>query len=244
MKTDRTVRYTLAKGFVTSGLNFVKWRLYGTVQLMDGNLPRAGRDLRRQGILNVAREAFLAEGYAAVSMSAIAASVGGSKATLYAYFRSKAELFAAVMEDQCAKGQEVLVGVENAGDDIRTSLQNLARRVMRLVLSDELLTIHRLVAAEAGRFPEVGEALYEAGPRQGAARLAALLEGHMAAGRLRRADSLLAAKQLLALVFSDHYRRRLWNVGPIPTDAEMDEAADAAIDTFLAAYGPRDGDRG
>ncbi|MEO6377128.1 MAG: helix-turn-helix domain-containing protein, partial [Caulobacteraceae bacterium] len=66
---------------------------------MDGNLPRAGRDLRRQAILNVACEAFLAEGYAAVSMSAIAATLGGSKATLYAYFRSKAELFAAVMED-------------------------------------------------------------------------------------------------------------------------------------------------
>ena len=49
-------------------------------------------------------EAFLAEGYAETSMSSVAAKVGGSKATLYNYFKSKEELFAAFMIDTCQIG--------------------------------------------------------------------------------------------------------------------------------------------
>ena len=223
------------------GLNFVKWRLYGTVQLMDGNLPRPGRDSRRQAILDVAREAFLAEGYAAVSMSSIAATLGGSKATLYAYFRSKGELFAAVMEEQSQHAEEVLFEGGIAGEDVVATLRKLARRIIQLVLSEEILTIHRLAAAESQRFPELGQALYAIGPGKGAAKIAAYLEGEMAAGRLRKADPLVAARQLMALCLSDIYRRRLWNVGPPPTDAEMDKQSGEAVDTFLAAYSAKGG---
>ena len=47
------------------------------------------RDVRREGILDVARGVFLSEGYATASMSTIAAKLGGSKGTLYNYFKSK-----------------------------------------------------------------------------------------------------------------------------------------------------------
>ena len=53
--------------------------------------------MRRETILEIARDMFFTEGYAAVSMSAIAARLGGSKGTLYNYFASKEELFSAVM---------------------------------------------------------------------------------------------------------------------------------------------------
>jgi TetR/AcrR family transcriptional repressor of mexJK operon len=53
------------------------------------------RDKRREAILDVARSVFSEEGYAATSMSSIAARLGGSKGTLYNYFKSKEELFGA-----------------------------------------------------------------------------------------------------------------------------------------------------
>ncbi len=40
------------------------------------------RDLKRDTILSIARQVFMEEGYAAASMSTIAARVGGSKGTL------------------------------------------------------------------------------------------------------------------------------------------------------------------
>jgi AcrR family transcriptional regulator len=78
----------------------VNKKLYGTV--METNIlsstPKKGRDEKRAAIVKIAYEAFLTDGYAATSMSSIAAKVGGSKATLYNYFASKEELFAAVIE--------------------------------------------------------------------------------------------------------------------------------------------------
>ena len=63
-------------------------------------------DMRRRAILDVAGDAFRQDGYAATSRSSIAARLGGSKGTLYNYFRSKEELFAAFMEDVC--GEDVM----------------------------------------------------------------------------------------------------------------------------------------
>jgi AcrR family transcriptional regulator len=53
---------------------------------------------KREAIVQVATRAFLENGYAATSMSAIADELGGSKATLWAHFSSKEELFAAVID--------------------------------------------------------------------------------------------------------------------------------------------------
>ncbi|MBO4789433.1 MAG: TetR/AcrR family transcriptional regulator, partial [Oxalobacter sp.] len=54
---------------------------------------------KRNAILKVARELFNEKGYHKTSMSEITEKVGGSKATLYGYFKSKEMLFQAVMAD-------------------------------------------------------------------------------------------------------------------------------------------------
>ena len=64
---------------------------------------KTARDRRRDAIIDVAREVFFEEGYAAASMSSIAARLGGSKGTLYNYFRSKDELFEAQVRDGCER---------------------------------------------------------------------------------------------------------------------------------------------
>ena len=51
----------------------------------------------------------MAQGYGAVSMDAIARAAGVSKATLYAYFSSKDQLFATIISDACRQN---IVGVE------------------------------------------------------------------------------------------------------------------------------------
>src|SRR5579871_1168537 len=84
----------------------VKIEPYGTVRetlMATDTAPTESQrsDARRRAILEVGREVFLAQGYAAASMSEIAAKLGGSKGTLYNYFRSKEELFSAFIADTC-----------------------------------------------------------------------------------------------------------------------------------------------
>jgi AcrR family transcriptional regulator len=193
------------------------------------------RDHKRDTILEIAQQVFLEEGYAAASMSAIAARLGGSKGTLYNYFRSKAELFVAVIQNLCDVHQQQIF--DYADPDIRKFLTELGRRFARMLLSDEVLTIHRIVVAEATRFPEIGQALYEAGPKRGKLRLVAYLKQAIADGRLRPCDPERAAEQAMEMAVGGMYRRRLWNVGPAPTDEEIEDAIASAIDVFMAAYG-------
>src|ERR1700749_2345260 len=76
------------------------------------------RGQRREAILNVAREVFFEQGYAAASMSSIAARLGGSKGTLYNYFKSKEELFEAQVRDICGQVAEYMSEMPADGDPI------------------------------------------------------------------------------------------------------------------------------
>lgn len=63
---------------------------------------RLDPDTRRREILAAAREAFAAMPYDGVQVVAIAAAAGGSEALVFKYFGSKADLYAAVVEQGVA----------------------------------------------------------------------------------------------------------------------------------------------
>src|SRR3954462_6262263 len=123
---------------------------------------RLDRDARRELILDVAQGVFLEEGFANASMSTIAARLGGSKGTLYNYFKSKDELFEAYVQRRCVFNQQNIYGgpVEGAVED---SLYRLGVSYISAVLSEESLKHFRVIIAEAQRTPEFGRAFYEAG---------------------------------------------------------------------------------
>ncbi|WP_312166262.1 TetR/AcrR family transcriptional regulator [Phenylobacterium sp.] len=197
------------------------------------------RDERRDGILDVARDCFLADGYAATSMSSIAARLGGSKGTLYNYFKSKEELFEAVMQRQCGALAETLFDVDHDGDDVRERLQHFAAKFLALLLTPESLGIHRVVVGESGRFPELGRMFYEMGPKVILTKIAAYLADLMDQDVLRRADPFVAAQQFKDLTISGVLQPRTWGVitGDM-TDAEIEDQVNNAVDTFLRAYRP------
>src|ERR1700722_19260332 len=112
--------------------------------------PEASRgDAKRRAIIEVAREAFLARGYAATSMSEIAAKLGGSKGTLYNYFRSKEELFSAFIAETC-QGPAVRLFESlppiGEGRGVRDSLIALGTSLMEFLQLDEIVAMHRLVS--------------------------------------------------------------------------------------------------
>jgi AcrR family transcriptional regulator len=62
-------------------------------------LPRRRKAVRRAEILAAAREAFVAKHFADASVAEIAAGAGCVEGTIYTYFRSKRDLFDAVLTD-------------------------------------------------------------------------------------------------------------------------------------------------
>lgn len=203
---------------------------------MAASSPRMTPDDRRRVIIEIAREIFLTEGYAAASMSAIASRLGGSKGTLYNYFPSKEALFAEFMRLEC-EVEGLLAHELGDGEtgDIAAALAGLGRRMVNFVFSEKAQAIHRLVIAEAGRFPELGRVFYETGPHRGLTKLSGHLEGWMDQGLLKRADPFRAAQQFSELCKAGLYQKSLWALST-PTEAEIEQNVDEAVAIFLAYY--------
>jgi TetR/AcrR family transcriptional repressor of mexJK operon len=194
-------------------------------------------EVKRRQILGVAREIFLKEGYAAASMSAIAARLGGSKGTLYNYFRSKEELFGAFIEDSCrVQADAVFDHMPPLEPDLRGALVELAHGFLGLILSETIMAVQRVVIGESGRFPEVGRIFYESGPKTGEDRLKAYFADAVARGLLIPASPLEIAKRFKDLVLSDLHLRVLWGVLEPMSEADLKAAAESGVDAFLRVY--------
>ena len=197
------------------------------------------KDERRAAIVDIAHAAFLADGYAATSMSTIAAKVGGSKATLYNYFSSKEELFAAVVARKCEQLQTMLYDAQVESGDFRAALQNFGERFLQLLLQEESVAFYRLIIAECARFPELGPTFYQTGPQQGRERLAEYFQQAIAAGDLRDCDAYQMANYFFELCMSGMHLRKLWRVEENPTREEIRDNIARAVAIFLAAFGAK-----
>jgi AcrR family transcriptional regulator len=194
---------------------------------------------RREAILSVAREVFSQEGYGAASMSHIAARLGGSKGTLYNYFRSKEELFEADIQDRCSSYAQSIFGPTPDSGDVREILTALADRILNLALSDESTAFYTLVVSEAQRAPAIGRAFYESGPRNCIERVAAVLDRARADGQIVTDDCTQAAQDFLSLIHGGLHFKRILNVIDRPSAKEMSTEAARMVDVFLRAYGSK-----
>lgn len=191
---------------------------------------------KRTQIMDAAAALFIAQGYGAVSMDAIAKAAAVSKATLYAYFRSKDALFATIIREAC-ESNLAFRAFETHGANTRAALLELGGKMLRFLLEDRALAIHRVVMAESMRFPELGRAFYENGPRTFCRVFADWLEAQAQAGRLKVADLARAADQFVGMLKGSAWGRAALGVPPPPDEAEIDATVTSAVDAFLSAYG-------
>jgi TetR/AcrR family transcriptional regulator, mexJK operon transcriptional repressor len=197
----------------------------------------ASRRSRREAILDVAARSFLEQGYAATTMSAIAA-LGGSKGTLWSYFPSKEELFAAVLDRMIDAFQLELVPILNPTDPVGTALDKFCRRFLRKITQADALALYRLVVGEANRFPEPGRIFYARGPGRTHERLSAYLAGAMERGLLRHSDPDAAALQLTGLCLAGCHMQLVMGVIDEVTDTMIEHDCDRTLAMFLRAYAP------
>ena len=194
---------------------------------------------KRRQIAAAAEALFLAQGYGAVSMDQVAKTANVSKATLYAHFASKEALFASIMQN---KGLEtpLFEGLfPDKVSDLRAELEMMGERLLRFMLRDRTLRIYRMALAEAGRFPELGEAFYANGPSCMLDRFVAWLDVLERAGLavVPEGERRVAAEQYMALMRSGVFLRRSLSVPPEPSDDEIGRSVRAAVRSWLKAYG-------
>lgn len=223
------------------------------MQLEDGMDPPADpasqpdtapESAKRLQILDGARRVFLSAGFAAASMGEIAREAKVSKGTLYVYFDSKEALFAALIAEARRETSERLLSVdaviaEARESDVEAFLTALAIGLMEKFRTPNHVAMVRMVMGAADRFPALARQFYEAGAGFGHARLTAWIGEQAAAGRLVVPDPDIAAWQFSSMCCHPISAQVTLGTLPPPDDARIQALAEAAVATFLAAYGPR-----
>ena len=211
-----------------------------TTVIADPAAPkRGGRPSKAQAeqlgdhILDIATELFLAEGYGATSIEAIAQRAHVAKRTLYSRFEDKPALFAAVLH----RIVERLYPPSNVplyeGGSCEAVLVRLARLLLRAALTPQALALSRLVLAESSRFPDLTRVVAREGATSPAIRgIAALLETETRAGRLHVDDPAFAAEHFIQMVIVLP-QRRAYGLGTPMAEEELDRWADRTVDLFL-----------
>ncbi|MXO66087.1 TetR/AcrR family transcriptional regulator [Altericroceibacterium endophyticum] len=194
----------------------------------------ARREEKRAKIVQVAQRHFTEHGFGNTTMSAIAADLGGSKTTLWSYFSSKEDLFAAALDDWIDRVKPVF-DVQREGT-LQETLNRYGCEFLRQMLSPQIQTLFRLMIAEGQRFPKMGHIFYERAPLRRQKALACYLEWEMAEGNFRKVDGLRASAQFHHLCFYRLFMHSMWGLEPDTSPAAIRSEVEEAVEMFLFGY--------
>jgi AcrR family transcriptional regulator len=198
-----------------------------------------GRPTRREAarrldrVLDIARRYFLANGYSETSLDAIARASGVAKKTLYHHFGSKAGLFTAILEALRQSWIVELRDVVVQPLEPRRVLEAVAAHLLEVGTRPQMIHLHRLLVAEAHRFPELVQKHYDRRLPRGMEPLQNYLRNAALDGALRLDDVALASEQFTHLVLSGVRMRLLLGLARRPGPSERRRIARHAVDLFL-----------
>ncbi|WP_207455100.1 TetR/AcrR family transcriptional regulator [Azospirillum sp. SYSU D00513] len=196
--------------------------------------PEAGS--KPAQILEAAGKLFLENGYGAVSMDAVAKTANVSKATLYAHFGSKEELFRTMVACECHSYAQATIWEEARRMEVAEGLRLLGRRFAALLMSPKALAGYRMVVGEAHRFPELARAFYEAGPARSLAQMTDFMADADRRGQLSIPSPRLAAEQFMGMIKSHLHMRLLFGLDQSPEAEHVAYIVDNAVALIVKGY--------
>jgi TetR/AcrR family transcriptional repressor of mexJK operon len=194
---------------------------------------------KRTAILEAAQQVFFANGYVGASMDLVATTAAVSKQTVYKHFSNKAALFREVVAN-VVRARDIGITAElltSGAETLEEQLRSFARFFLKGVMQPDVLRLRRLVIGEAGRFPELGEAFYDLGPKRASEQMARVIRELSTQQGFDVENPDVAAEQFFNLILSIPLNRAMF-LGDehTITDAELDRYADEGVRVFLRAY--------
>lgn len=188
---------------------------------------------KRQAIVHAATRLFLTQNYRNVSMEKIAQAAPVSKATLYNHFTSKPELLAAVVSELCTSLLQTMNQTLSEDDDTEQTLHKIAASAVELIYSPNGLAIYRLVIAESHEFPELGQLIYDTGPKLALTQLENYLRQLQNSGCFSIPDTCFSADAFFSLLKGDLHFRCLLGIQAAPTEAEKARLIESVTKFYL-----------
>jgi len=201
---------------------------------------KIGEDIRDDGakrrqIIEGAQRVFLENGFDAASMNEIARAAGVSKGTLYVYFKSKEELFAAIVGERAHEQGHQIFTLDRTAD-IERELTRVGRAFSSFMSRPNGVSELRTVMAIANRMPELGVKFYLAGPASAVEQLRTYLQDKVQDGVLEPHDCEVSAAQFIDSCLATTFKPMIFNHSGPPSDERVAHVVGMAVRAMLAAY--------
>ncbi len=194
-----------------------------------GRAETAGQ--RRERIVRLAAPLFLKKGYDNVSIDEIIGVVGGSKATIYAWFGGKEGLFEAVVRQEC---RDVVMAIHaDPAGSLEAQLTEIGHSFLAMVLSPPILEFHRLMVSIGRKFPETGRLFFESGPASAYSIVATWIAKHQKDGRIGEGDPYRLAVLFLDMLIGEQQLSSLTGMSRAAKRGKIDETVRLAVKVFL-----------
>lgn len=128
------------------------------------NKPRYQRrkEDRPQEIADAAFDAFAENGYAATRVEEVASRAGVSKGLLYLYYKTKEELFKAVVRNVVVRRVDALIEVvENTDLSAEEFIRGPASKFFKKIPGSPVAVVVRLLISEGPRHPDLLDYYYD-----------------------------------------------------------------------------------
>lgn len=190
---------------------------------------------RRQQILAAALEVFAEKGFRGATNRDIARAAGIAPGLIYWYFKSKEDLFGAVLDEYAPFGKVAVPFAALAAMPPEQVIPLVVQGFSAVIAIPTTFLVLRLLISETVHNPAAGQR-FNALFRQILDPLSDYLRGQIARGRLRDEDPLLMAQGLISNV-GLFYIRRLIGQDPDLLSYATEEFAGFVVGAFMRAFG-------
>lgn len=169
---------------------------------------------RPQEITQAALEAFAEKGYAATRVEEVAKRAGVSKGLMYLYFKTKEELFKAVVKSVVIRRIDRLID-NIASTDLSSEdfIRGPLLSFMQQVPGSPVAIVIRLLVSEGPRHPDLTDYYYENVVAKGLAAITAFVERGIERGEFRKSaitelPQLFLAPVMLSIIWGIVFKTR------------------------------------
>lgn len=186
---------------------------------------------RPQEITEAAFEVFAEKGYAATRVEEVARRAGVSKGLTYLYFKTKEELFKAVVKSVVVRRIDALLAtVARSELSSEAFIRGPLLDFMKQVPGSPVAIVIKLLIAEGQRHPDLVDYYWDKVVSKGLTAIAAFLERGVDRGEFRRTTvndlpQILLAPMLLSII---------WRLVFAERELDTDKLMETQIDMLLA----------
>ena len=185
---------------------------------------------RPQEITEAALEAFAEKGYAATRVEEVAKRAGVSKGLMYLYFKTKEELFKAVVKSVVVRRVDQLIGtVESTNLSSEDFIRGPLSSFLKQLPGSPVAIVIRLLISEGSRHPDLVDYYYDNVVAKGLAAISGFVERGVDRGEFRKSvitelPQLFLAPVMLSII---------WNIIFKSRELDTDKLIETQIDMLL-----------